>query len=184
MKKRNEIIVLVVLTVVAALVWYFEQSKPTGVSGGDIFILNDNVIVVKNPSLPMDEIPRARRTDYTKTVRNIFSMVAPPPSAVVAKTDHPKVPDWVGPKPEVYTPPPPAQFPENLIFYGYGTVPRGSVRLAFLYDGETVYVVAEGETVLGRYRILRINNNNLVFEEIANGRQGTKNLEEQAGPPA
>jgi len=44
-----------------------------------------------------------------------------------------------------------------------------------------VYVVAEGDTVLGRYRIVKINRVNLEFEELGSGRRGTTVLEDQ-GP--
>ena len=66
-------------------------------------------------------------------------------------------------------------------FYGYGTVPDGSARRAFLSDGEEVYIVAEGDTFLGRFRILKIGNATIEFEEVSSGRQGKSNLEE-AGP--
>jgi hypothetical protein len=45
-----------------------------------------------------------------------------------------------------------------------------------------VYVLGEGEVLLNRYRVLRIRNANLEFEEISSGRTGTAPLvEEQAG---
>jgi len=73
--------------------------------------------------------------------------------------------------------------PANVKFYGFGTVPNGTSRRAFLTDGEEVYVVAEGEIFLKRFRILRIGNANLEFEELSSGRTGTAPLvEEQGGP--
>jgi GTPase len=63
-------------------------------------------------------------------------------------------------------------------FYGYGTVPDGTARRAFLTDGDEVYIVAEGDTLLGRFRILKIGNATIEFEEISSGRQGKSNLEE------
>jgi hypothetical protein len=71
--------------------------------------------------------------------------------------------------------------PPNFKFFGFGTVPNGSPRRAFLSDGEEVYVVAEGETFLGRFRILKIGNATIDFEEISSGRQGRANMED-AGP--
>jgi hypothetical protein len=70
----------------------------------------------------------------------------------------------------------------NLKFFGFGTVPNGTSRRAFFTDGEEVYVLGEGEVLLNRYRVLRIRNANLEFEEISSGRTGTAPLvEEQAG---
>jgi GTPase len=70
-------------------------------------------------------------------------------------------------------------------YFGYGTIPNGTLRRAFLSDGDEVYIVGEGDTLLGRFRIVKINNANLEFEEIATGRRNTVTLqEEQVAPPA
>jgi hypothetical protein len=54
-----------------------------------------------------------------------------------------------------------------------------------LSDGDDVFIVGEGDTLLGRFRIVKINNANLEFEEIATGRRNTITLqEEQVAPPA
>jgi len=37
---------------------------------------------------------------------------------------------------------------------------------------------------LNRFRILRIGNSNLEYEEVSTGLRGTANLEEQGGPPS
>jgi hypothetical protein len=73
--------------------------------------------------------------------------------------------------------------PPNFRFFGYGTVPNGTPRLAFLSDGDAVFVVAEGETFRGRFRILKIGNATIDFEEISSGRQGRASMED-AGPTA
>ena len=73
-------------------------------------------------------------------------------------------------------PPPPPSLPANVKFFGYGTVPNGTAKRAFLSDGEQVIIVGEGETLLGKYRILKIGNANLDFEEIATGRRGGLHL--------
>jgi len=93
----------------------------------------------------------------------------------------PKKPEPSGPKPDVPPPPPPPPT-IPLKFFGYGTVPNGTVRLAFFSDGQDIYVVAEGELLLNRFRILRIGNANLEFEEISTGLRGIANLDEQAAP--
>ena len=66
-------------------------------------------------------------------------------------------------------------------FFGYGTIPNGTLRRAFLSDGDEVYIVGEGDTLLGRFRIVKINNANLEFEEIATGRHNTVTLQEEQG---
>jgi hypothetical protein len=42
-----------------------------------------------------------------------------------------------------------------------------------------VFVVAEGDTVMGHYRITKITNASLDFEEIGSGRRASKALEDQ-----
>jgi len=68
--------------------------------------------------------------------------------------------------------------------FGYGTVPNGTSKRAFLSDGEEVYIVGEGDTLLGRFRIVRIGNASLEFEELGSGRRNSASLDEQAAPPA
>jgi hypothetical protein len=69
-------------------------------------------------------------------------------------------------------------------FFGYGTIPNGTTKRAFLTDGEEIYIVGEGDTLLGRFRILKIGNASLDFEELTTGRRNSATLEEQAAPPA
>jgi hypothetical protein len=69
-------------------------------------------------------------------------------------------------------------------FFGYGTVPNGTARLAFLsVDGE-VQVVGAGDTLLGHYRILQINNGSLEFQDINTGLRNTKTLDDKGAPPS
>jgi hypothetical protein len=123
----------------------------------------------------------AQKTEYHSLGRNPFSEVAPAkeqakPTKVVSR-------EPVGPP--VLPPPPPPALPPNMKFFGYGTIPNGTLRRAFLSDGEEVYIVGEGDTFLGRFRIVKISNANLEFEEIATGRHATVTLqEEQSAPPA
>ncbi len=103
------------------------------------------------------------------------TLPAPPPKKPERR------PDPV-PLPPVEAPPP--SLPANMKFFGYGTVPNGTSKRAFLSDGEEVYIVGEGDTLLGRFRILRIGNASLEFEEMGSGRRNSASLAEQAAPPA
>jgi len=69
-------------------------------------------------------------------------------------------------------------------FFGYGTVPNGTARVAFFNDGDDVYIVKEGELLMNRFRILKIGNTNLDYEEVSSGLRGTAILEDQGGPPS
>jgi len=123
----------------------------------------------------------AEKTEYHSLGRNPFSEVAP----ALQQTKPTKVASHDPVGPPVLPPPPPPALPPNMKFFGYGTIPNGTLRRAFLSDGEEVYIVGEGDTFLGRFRIVKISNANLEFEEIATGRHATVTLqEEQSAPPA
>src|SRR5207302_6310053 len=114
---------------------------------------------VDNTQRHTNRMKRARETEYNRTGRNAFTVSPPPPPPppVTTTTEQSS-----GPPPPPPPPPPPTL---PLKFFGYGTVPFGSARRAFFTDGEEVYVVAEGELLLNRFRILKVGNANLEFEE-------------------
>jgi hypothetical protein len=182
-KNTRQLAVLVVLVVIAGLVWfrYFEGDKPTVTADAGVAAQNPPLLQVENSQLHKDQVERARKTEYKSTGRNIFSAVPlPPPAANKLTPKHEKSGPVELPPPP---PPPPPQLPVK--FFGYGTVPNGTARVAFFTDGEDVYVVGEGEVLLKRFRILRVGNASIEFEELSSGRHGTAMLEDQgAGPSA
>ena len=78
-----------------------------------------------------------------------FKPKAPPPpaSASIARP---------GGSPPAGPPPPPAIPPIALRFIGLVEAPAQSQRIAILSDGRGIYQGREGDTIEGRYRILRI----------------------------
>jgi hypothetical protein len=58
-------------------------------------------------------------------------------------------------------------------FFGYGNVPVGAPRRAFLTDGSEVFVVAEGQTLVGRFRVLCIDDVAVEIEDLSTGRHST-----------
>jgi len=176
-KQKQQVGILLVLVLVAAVVWLWNfHDKPAKADAPSI--KDDQVIGVDNPQIRMDLIERARRTEYRSSGRNPFSPVQAPQKSAPSPNKKTEIPG-----PQLPPPPPPVTLPANVKFYGFGTVPNGTSRRAFLTDGEEVYVVAEGEIFLKRFRILRIGNANLEFEELSSGRTGTAPLvEEQGGP--
>ena len=180
MKQKQQIIVLIVLVVVAALVWTFEMRQQTPSDNTISFITDYKPLGEDNPGIHWDQLGRAQKTEYKSNGRNPFSPNAPPPPVDpnnIAKPQPPVVP-VEPPKPTT------ASMPPNLKYFGYGTVPVGSPRLAFFTDGEGVFIVTEGDTLLGRYRILKVGNTSLEFQEISSGLPGTMPLDEQAAPPS
>jgi len=177
MNQKTKIAMLPALLLAAAGIFYYD-SKGVSFPGQTVpFALRPySPIPVENPALQRWKLEAGRRTEYKSSGRDLFSEILPPPS-------HPKVPDRVpDPPPKIVEPPP--SLPANMKFFGYGTVPNGTSKRAFLSDGEQVYIVGEGDTLLGRFRILRIGNASLEFEEMGSGKRNSASLDEQAAPPA
>jgi hypothetical protein len=186
MKQKKELFVLFVLLLTAGAIWffYFERDKPVVTADASSVVKNFQLLSVENPSLHNDPVEKARKTEYKSTGRNIFSAIAATPPA--PQGSGPKPNDPKHPIPPAPLPPAPAPVvaPLPVKFFGYGTIPSSASRRAFFTDGEDVYIVAEGEVLLNRFRILKIGNVNLEYEEIASGLRGTAPLEDQGAPPS
>jgi hypothetical protein len=177
-KQQKELIALGVLLVIAASLWYgyFGRSaKPSsGISaGGGYTQINaqDYVVLLKG-------LEKAQNTEYKSSGRNIFVIGPMPveqtkqgPVAVAFRNVGPTLPPL----------PPAPVLP--FVFFGYGMVPSGGPREAFLKEenGDDVFIVSEGDVMLNHFRILHIGNERLEFEDTTTGLKGSKNLE---GPPA
>ncbi len=186
MRQKKQLAVLAVIVVILVVVGYlyFDSDKPIVTADAGSAARNPQLLSVDNPQLHKDGVEKARKTEYKSGGRNIFSRELPPPLA----PPRPPVPKPGDPN---YQPPVPIAPPVRTVagplpvkFFGYGTVPNGTVRLAFFSDGDDVYVVKEGELLMNRFRILKIGNTNLEYEEVSSGLRGTANLEDQGGPPS
>jgi hypothetical protein len=181
MTQKNQMILLATLVLIMTVVWYFNRNTTSLAPGNVAAFQNYQLLAVENPQLHRDKMEAAQKTEYHSLGRNPFSEIAP----AKGRTQPVKVASHVPQGPPVLPPPPPPALPPNMKFFGYGTIPNGTLRRAFLSDGEEVYIVGEGDTFLGRFRIVKISNANLEFEEIATGRHATVTLqEEQSAPPA
>ena len=60
------------------------------------------------------------------------------------------------------TPPPP---PITLKFYGFASKPNEAKRI-FLDDEGEVFVARQGDIVERRYKVVQINNTNVVIEDV------------------
>jgi hypothetical protein len=181
MKQKKQLAVLVALLLIAGFIWflYFGRDNPIAtVDAGAA--QNPQLLSVENPQLHTYGVEKARNTEYKGGARSIFSRELPPPPPPIHPDPGPTVP-IVPPPPVIVTP---TVSPLPVKFFGFGTVPNGTSRRAFLTDGENVYVVAEGEILLNRFRILKIGNANLEYEEVSSGLRGTAILEEQGAPPS
>jgi hypothetical protein len=176
MNEKTKGILLAALIGIAALVWYLERRvESADVASSLIGELAYKPLAVENPALQREKQEASRKTEYKSSGRDLFSEIAPPPPESVKKVE--RAASAVGPVPA--PPPPPPALPGNMKFFGYGTVPNGSAKRAFLSDGEQIYIVAEGDTLLGKFRVVKIGNANLDFEEIASGRRGSTTLTDE-----
>jgi hypothetical protein len=178
MKQQKELLVLVVLVLVGAGVWYWNSQQHPIAAGAREVMAGYTPMSVEGLTIQSWKIEKVRKTDYKGGGKNPFSAIAPPPPA--PKVPQPGDRNYV---PQPLPPPPPLELPSPYKFFGYGTVPNGTPRQAFLSDGEEVQIVAEGDIFLSRFRMLKIGNATIEFEEISSGRQGKANLED-AGPTA
>ncbi len=175
-KVKVESGLLSVLALASGLLW-FVYRFPTGVTAraGMLTITNYKPMGVENSQIHWERLSEAQQEEYKSTRRDIFAVELPPiPAPQPFHAPEPGDQDYTPPPP----PPPPPPPKLSLKFFGSGTVPEDSGKRAFLADDESIYIVAEGDTLLGRYRIVRINRMSLEFEEIATGRHGAAALED------
>ncbi len=116
---------LAVLVLVAGTLWYRNGSSAGASDGQSRPGASYRPMSVENPQIHWERLTDLQEAEDKTTGRDIFNWQLPPPP-----------------------PPPPPQLP--LKFFGIGTDSKGSARRAFLTNGSEVFIVAEGETVLGR----------------------------------
>lgn len=169
MSRRTEVYLLVGLGILLAVVFYYNVRTPEQ-DGSGVFAENSRFqpLDVQEPRLHIDRLEKLRKLQYKGEHRNIFVAVpVPPPQAPGQHTPAPA--EFVGPK--LPPPPPPLEVPAE--FFGYATRQASGRRVAFFTSGDDVLVVAEGDTFLGRFRLVHIGNDTADVEEIATGRHAT-----------
>jgi hypothetical protein len=171
-KAKIETTVLALLLLAAGSIWYYYTHPELGSARAASFLVAYKPMGAESPRIHHDRVQAAKDTEYGPTIRDIFNRdlpppPPPPPPVQVVRVPAPGDADFV---PPVAPPPPPPKLP--LKFFGSGSVEGGTARRAFLTNGDSVYVAGEGDTVLGRYRIIKIGHVNLEFEEISTGRHG------------
>jgi hypothetical protein len=174
-KVKIEIGALATLLFSAIGVWYYFGHPAVGSArAASRAISRYKPMGVENPQIHWNRLDEAQQTKYESTGRDIFTGGTPPPPPPPVVIPEP-VDHEIAPPP----PPPPPQLP--LKYFGYGAAQADSRGRAFLTDGAAVYIVAEGDTILGQYRVIRITRANLEFEEISTSRRGVAIIEDQ-GP--
>jgi hypothetical protein len=171
--RQFQFALLAILFVVLALVLYRNYIKPPDNPGLLLATENYTPLSVENPAVRLDLLQKIRSFEYSGRHRNIFSPSLPPPPDQTAPGGGGKI-QPTGPPPD--TGPPPLVLPVK--FFGYASDPRTGRRRAFFTDGDDVFIAGEGETLLSRFRVLRIGNSSAEVEEISSKRRTTAILEE------
>jgi len=139
-----------------------------------------------DPTLKLDLMAKVRNVSIDGGSRSLFEFYTPPPPP---PPPVPK-PQPIVPKPteaelkaaeaKKGPPPPPPPPPIPLKFYGYSGALRSNVRRAFFLSGEDIIQAGENETLLNRYKIIRIGVNSAVVEDIIAKNQQTLPLADEA----
>jgi hypothetical protein len=174
MSRRNQIVVLGLLLAVLG-VTVFLHNRPSAdpaivPTAAGVF----TPVNVDNPALRMDILQRFLRLEYKGAHRNIFVATLPPPPAPPQVTP-------VNTGPPAPTGPPPLTV--DAKFFGYVSDFRGDHQRAFFAtaNNEDVFIAGEGDTLMGRFRVVKLTNTTADVEEVSSGRRATLTLE-QPGP--
>ena len=173
-RQQKEMIALAALALVAGAIWYFRLGRSaapnSGTSGNNYSPIN-----AQDYGPILRGVSKAQGTEYKSAGRNIFVMGAMPKEA--AKLGPRKKVFVVYNQPQPPDPPKPPELP--WVFFGYGMLPVGGARQAFLKENpeDVVHIVSEGDVVLNHLRILHIGNEKIEFEDTNTGLKGSKNLE-------
>jgi hypothetical protein len=181
-KQTRQMYILATLLVVALLVWYFEFATQPVATGFSLDNKTYTPINAQDFGGVLDRLDKAQSTEYKSTGRNIFVMGALPTPVVdnAPKVALKSVRPLVGPQ----LPPPPPKPVLAWKFFGYGNLPSGGPRQAFLLDGEDVRIVGEGETVQNTIRILRIGNESIEYEDVNTHQRNSNPIEATSTNPA
>jgi hypothetical protein len=103
--------------------------------------------------------------------RNIFKMEEPKIEAVAGPVRQ----GPMGPDPPPTPTPTPTPPPIPLKFYGFASKPNEQKKIFLDHDGE-VYVVRQGDIVERKYKVVQINNTNVLIEDVLNNSKETIQL--------
>ena len=171
MSRRNQMIALGVLLAILGVTLYshFRPSDDNAKSSAVSALFSP--INVDNPALRLDVLQRFLNLEYKGAHRNIFVATLPPPPPPPQVTP-------VNVAPPVPSGPPPLVVEAK--YFGFVSDSKGSHRRAFFAtaNNEDVFVAGEGDSLLGRFRVVRISSTSADIEEVSSGRHTTLILEE------
>lgn len=142
-----------------------------------------------DPTLRLDLLAKVQASKPAGGERNLFEFGAAKPKEVAGLTG--KEPVIAGPKPMGPTllpppppppgPPPPAPMPPlDTKYYGFATPSHTGRRRGFFMDGENILIKAEGEILIGRYKIVKLDAGSAVVQDTDSKRTRTLQMVEDA----
>jgi hypothetical protein len=176
MTQRTQAIVLaVLLAVLAGTAYNFYRTKYSAAENSPPPASLDarfTPLNVDNPALRLDILKRFLALEYKGVHRSIFSATLPaPPTPPPSK-------EQVNTAPPIPSGPPPLTV--DAKYFGFVSDFGGSHRRAFFStpNNEDVIIAGEGDTFMGRFRVVRLTNTTADVEEVSSGRRATLTLEE------
>ena len=140
-----------------------------------------------DPSIHFDLLAKVREVPESGTSRSLFEFSKPPEpppppvAAIKVPLPAPAPPPVITKSTEPPKPPPPPPIP--LKYYGY--TGRSGDRAMFL-DGDPAtgepYVASVGDTIKGRYKVIRIGLKSAVLEDTGNKNEQTLQIVEDPQP--
>jgi hypothetical protein len=132
---------------------------------------------IENPALRRDLLDHTHTVEYTGRHRNIFDDKLPPPEMPknISTSGPVQPPKPIDPKDM------PLVFPMKC--FGYAEGPAAGMRRAFFTDGDDVFIAGVGETIVNRFRLVKIGNDSVEVEELGSNRRATVAMEQETHSP-
>jgi hypothetical protein len=139
-----------------------------------------------DPTLHLELLVRVQGVKLDGGQRNLFQFgkaaTLEGPEPIVAHKAEAMGPPLAPPPPPPPGPPAPLPLtPMTMKYYGLATKRIDGKRTAFFLDGEDIILATEGMTVKKRFRVVRINAETVVVEDIQAKREQTMKIAEDAG---
>jgi hypothetical protein len=179
--ERTRLAIMLPILAVLLILAYTQRNNASATAPAFDETGNYTPLAVENPSLRFDLLDRLHKVEYTGRHRNIFDDKLPPPPPPVHLPgqgpggQNAQIPP--GPPPG----PPPLVFPMKC--FGYVEGPAAGMRRAFFTDGEDVFIAGVGDTILNRFRLVRIGNDSVEVEELGSNRRATVAMEQEQHSP-
>ncbi len=136
-----------------------------------------------DPTLRLDLLAKLQEAPAPGGSHNLFLIAAAPPpkvepikgtEPVVAFVQKWRFPRDLPPPPPIQQPtPPPPPVPINVKYYGWAAPSGSDHKRAFFLDGDDVIVKAEGESIKGHYRVVKIGPTSVVVVDTNDKKEQT-----------